>query len=59
MKEWEKEFWSLLLMGGVAGALLSAAITVEVMNMPKKKCEAELPRNVECVWAPPTSSPPA
>lgn len=45
--------FSVLLLAMLTGAVLGAAFAVAVWEVPKRECEAELPRNVECVWAAP------
>jgi len=40
-------------LGTVVGLAIGMVIAVVVVSIPKDRCEKTLPRNVECVWAPP------
>lgn len=42
-----------VLITGIAGALAVLIIFYDFDHASKKECEAELPRNVECVWSKP------
>jgi len=41
------------LMGLVLGLAAGVIACLSFPNTPKNECEANLPRNVECVWAAP------
>lgn len=54
MSDGAAQFWAGFVMGAVLGVMVMGVI----YQNPKRKCEAELPRNVECVWAAPTAQEP-
>jgi hypothetical protein len=47
------EEWGMYVLGMVCGAIISGAVVNSILEVPKRECEAELPRNVECVWRAP------
>lgn len=48
-------FLAMILFSFVIGILAGTILPISHL-MQKHECEANLPRNVECVWAPPANN---